>query len=153
VQKGKGVTSITGEKLYESQVLAAVGEALRELGLTSRFVMMLADEENACYRLHVEPDAERDAGPEAGSDDRPLASAAKLAELVDRRLAALNLEYRSKRSSLRLKPVDAVWLRPGAGDAYQAARVAAGQREAQFKLVALARLREFTFDLAPWARA
>src|SRR5262249_30015378 len=45
MQKGKGVTSITGEKLYESQVLAAVGGAMARLGLNARFVMMLADEE------------------------------------------------------------------------------------------------------------
>ena len=46
VQKGKGVTSITGEKLYEAQVLAAVRAAMDDSSdCALRFVMMLADEE------------------------------------------------------------------------------------------------------------
>ena len=36
VQKGKGVTSLTGEKLYESQVLEAVRRAAEETGRPPR---------------------------------------------------------------------------------------------------------------------
>ena len=57
MQKGKGVTNITGEKLYESQVLAAVRHSLAQIGRTPRFVMMLADEAAQRYRLYVEADA------------------------------------------------------------------------------------------------
>src|SRR5215467_5539859 len=57
LQKGKGVTNITGEKLYETQVLAAVEGAMNELGRTARFVMMLADEDARSYRLYVEADS------------------------------------------------------------------------------------------------
>ena len=43
VQKGKGVTTITGEKLYESQALDAVAAAEAELRASARFFVMLAD--------------------------------------------------------------------------------------------------------------
>ena len=50
------------------------------------------------YHLYVEPDA----GP------RPLAP--RLAQLVDAKLARLNVEYKSKRESERLGRIDAHWL-------------------------------------------
>ena len=43
LQKGKGVTNITGEKLYESQIIEAVAEA----GVATSFYVVLADEECA----------------------------------------------------------------------------------------------------------
>jgi sterol desaturase/sphingolipid hydroxylase (fatty acid hydroxylase superfamily) len=135
MQKGKGVTNITGEKLYESQVLAAVGGAMAELGLNPRFVMMLADEEARGYRLYVEPDA------------APRCDAATFASDVEARLRRLNIEYEGKRGSERLAPLRAAWLRREAGEAYKRHCVALGQREGQFKCVALAYLRSFGFDL------
>ncbi len=62
VQKGKGVTSITGEKLYESQVLVAVRAVLDQYGASARFVMMLADEADRRYSLfYVEARRRREA--------------------------------------------------------------------------------------------
>jgi sterol desaturase/sphingolipid hydroxylase (fatty acid hydroxylase superfamily) len=135
VQKGRGVTNITGEKLYESQVLDAVSTAMAEMGCALRFVMMLADEEARTYRLYVEPDA------------GPMPATARLARAVDAKLALLNLEYRAKRDSDRLRPIEAHWLRARAGDAYKAFCVARGQREGQFKPAALAYRRSFGFDV------
>ena len=135
LQKGKGVTNITGEKLYEAQVLTAVRDAMAHAGIDTRFVMMLADEEARCYRLYVEP------GPGA----RP--SAAELADTMDRRLQELNVEYQAKRESERLGAPVAAWLASGTGDAYKKFCVDRGQREAQFKTVALAYSRDFAFDL------
>lgn len=54
VQKGKGVTNIAGEKLYEHQVTTAVGQVLIARGLISEFFVMLADVENFRYTLCVE---------------------------------------------------------------------------------------------------
>jgi sterol desaturase/sphingolipid hydroxylase (fatty acid hydroxylase superfamily) len=135
VQKGRGVTSITGEKLYECQVLDAVRGAVSDTGRALRFVIMLADEETRAYRLYIESDA----GP------RPAAQA--LGDIVDARLARLNIEYRAKRESERLGPVDAHWLDVRAGDAYKEFCVARGQREGQFKPIALAYRKGFGFDL------
>jgi sterol desaturase/sphingolipid hydroxylase (fatty acid hydroxylase superfamily) len=135
LQKGKGVTNITGEKLYEAQVLAAVGAAMAEAGNDARFVMMLADEEARGYRLYVEP----------GGGAKPAAG--RLAEVVDRKLQELNVEYQAKRESARLEAPRAAWLAAGTGDAYKQFCVTQGQREGQFKAVALAYRRNFAFDL------
>ncbi|MGH8129382.1 MAG: GH3 family domain-containing protein [Steroidobacteraceae bacterium] len=134
-QKGKGVTNITGEKLYEAQVLDAVRAAAAQQGLASRFVMMLADEDLRRYRLYLEVGA--------GSAMR----AAELARAVDARLGEINVEYRAKRASGRLGPLSASFLATGTAEAYKRYCVAAGQREGQFKTVALAYRREFGFEL------
>jgi hypothetical protein len=97
--------------------------------------MMLADEEARRYRLYVESDPDLRRG------------AARLAESVDSRLAESNVEYRAKRESGRLAPLEARWLRAGAGEAYKKHCVLNGQREGQFKAVALAYAGGFAFDL------
>jgi hypothetical protein len=135
MQKGKGVTSITGEKLYEAQVLAAVRAALAEVDRAARFAMMLADEEARCYRLYVEADASPKPIPE------------RLAQAVDAKLGELNIEYAAKRESGRLGMLCAAWLKADAGEDYKRYCVAIGQREGQFKTVALAYRRTFGFDL------
>jgi len=138
LQKGKGVTSITGEKLYEAQVLEAVARAMAGIGHCARFVMMLADEHAQRYRLYVEP------------DPAPRCQADELARAVDQALQALNIEYRAKRESGRLGPLEGRWLRPGADEAFKRHCVGQGQREGQFKVVALDYAAKFTFDIAPW---
>ena len=141
VQKGKGVTNITGEKLYEAQVLAAVRNVMTEMGRAARFVMMLADEAACCYHLYVEP------------DPGPKPDAAQLAVGVDSKLQQLNIEYEAKRESGRLAAVVAHWVAAETGEAYKQYCVEHGQREGQFKTVALAYRREFGFDLAAYAAA
>ena len=129
VQKGKGVTSITGEKLYEGQVIDAVTAVTACLGVPAEFFVMLADEEDSVYTLFIESRA-----------------GAELAEALDRRLRKINVEYDAKRGSGRLAPVRVGVLRAGAGAAYRAERVARGQRDAQFKYLHLQYARECAFD-------
>ena len=135
MQKGKGVTNITGEKLYESQVLQAVREAMAAMGRSARFVMMLADEEARGYRLYVEPDSSAGLNLEA------------LARDTDARLAGLNVEYEAKRESERLAPLQVRLVRANTGEAYKQHCVRQGQREGQFKMVSLDYRRKFSFDL------
>ncbi len=135
LQKGKGVTNITGEKLYESQVLAAVHHVMQEIGRATRFVMMLADEAQHAYRLYVEADA------------GPKPSDGELAERVDRQLQSLNVEYHAKRESGRLAPLTAAWLEAGTEERFRQYSVSQGQREGQFKVVALAYRSKLPFDL------
>ena len=135
MQKGKGVTNITGEKLYEAQVLAAARDAVIEMGRTPRFVMMLADEQARRYRLYVE------------ADSGPKPDAVELATAVDAKLRTLNVEYMAKRESERLGPISAAWLAADTGEAYKQFCVKQGQREGQFKIVALAYRKDFSFDL------
>jgi hypothetical protein len=121
VQKGKGVTSLTGEKLYEAQVIQAVQEATRRRGFAPGFFLLVAEEHVSSYRLLLE------------TDGAPTSSLLEAAVDVDQRLGELNLEYHSKRKSGRLAPMTLTLLKPGAGEAYKAACVRAGQREGQFK--------------------
>lgn len=125
LQKGVGVTSITGEKLYESQIIEAVRAAETPLGLASAFFIMLADAQSAVYRLCIE-------WPEAQARQVDLLRAA-----LERELGARNVEYAQKRKSGRLRPLEIAPLRRGAGQAYKQHCVARGQREIQFKIVAL----------------
>jgi len=135
VQKGRGVTNVTGEKLHESQVLDAVVAAGEGLVPGGGFFLMLADTPMASYRLYLE-------GPLGRGDlDR-------MARAVDDTLARLNVEYSSKRASGRLHPVVAHELRAGTGDAYRSHCVSNGQRDAQFKVMPLQRAEDCTFDLA-----
>jgi hypothetical protein len=119
-QKGKGVTSLTGEKLYESQAIAAVQKGARALGVEPAFFLMIANDERAGYELFIEWDG--------GEIDRQA-----LAVEVDRSLGDSNIEYRAKRASGRLMPLTVSFLKRGAAEAHKAAHVQAGQREAQFK--------------------
>jgi peptidyl-tRNA hydrolase len=97
--------------------------------------MMLADEAAQRYRLYVETDAGE------------KTEAKLLAQMVDAQLRSLNVEYDAKRESGRLGEIAAAWLSPGTEDAYKQASVQQGQREGQFKVVALAYKQKFTFDL------
>ena len=134
VQKGKGITSITGEKLHEAQVVKAVTEVLTKRGIKSDFFVMLADQEAAGYSLFVEPLSRYDNQKSGLSDE------------LDQRLRTLNIEYDGKRSSGRLSPLKTHWLSSGAGDRYRKSRVEGGQRDAQFKYLHLQYAHECLFN-------
>ena len=132
VQKGKGITNITGEKLHEAQVLDAVLGVLADRSIQSEFFVMLADQETARYTLFVEANS-----PSYETD---------LADDLDGRLRALNIEYDAKRGSGRLGPLNVRWLRRGVGDQYRSSCVAKGQRDTQFKYLHLQYAHECSFD-------
>jgi hypothetical protein len=130
IQKGKGVVSFTGEKLYETQVIAAVDQALGSLRGRYYFIAAVAElVDGTTPRLVflIEFD-----NPIAEHDD---------AALVDRLDAALgdqNEEYQTKRKSVRYgAPVIRV-VRPGEFDRYRRRMVETGQRaDGQFKVLRL----------------
>ncbi len=122
VQKGKGTTNITGEKLCEDQVIRAVSSATESLPCEAAFFMMLADEITRRYELLVET---------------AYHNLDSLGRLIDKKLAELNIEYRAKRLSGRLGPLKISILRSGAAEAYKRFCVNNGQRESQFKTLLL----------------
>jgi hypothetical protein len=135
VQKGKGVTNITGEKLYESQVVEAVLAALSTRRINADFFIMLADQETAGYTLYIEAST-------------PIHGAGRvLFDDIDGRLRLSNIEYDGKRGSGRLAPLEVRWLQSGTGEIYRQSRVADGQRDAQFKYLHLQFAHECAFDL------
>jgi hypothetical protein len=134
VQKGKGVTNITGEKVYESQVIDAVRAAEEESGTSSGFFIMMADADQSVYRLIVE----------FASPTESWKTAMRGA--IERTLRASNVEYDAKRSSERLRCLEIVPVRSGTGEAYKQHCLRQGQREGQFKLIALQYLSDCTFS-------
>lgn len=136
VQKGIGVTSITGEKVTEVQLLQAVEEVAGALAFQAGFFAALADENRLGYVLYLE-----------ASDGNPPPADA-IAVAIDAKLRALNIEYDGKRASGRLQPLQVQRLRPGSGDSYRRHCVANGQREAQFKVRHLQYAHEVSFDFA-----
>ena len=143
LQKGKGVTSITGEKLYENQVISAVQAAEKELGLHSAFYLMHADAGESRYKLYYEPNRNDIAAL--------VANLAAFAELLDRELGAINIEYATKRASRRLQPLQITPLCQGTFEAYKRFCLAQGQRESQFKIVALHYAHNFAFAIADYS--
>ncbi|MDE2837952.1 MAG: GH3 auxin-responsive promoter family protein [Chloroflexota bacterium] len=133
VQKGKGVTNITGEKVTEAQVLDAVTSAFAPTGAPPEFFIMLADEAASGYTLYVETGASAFAGGGAADE-------------IDRLLSVSNIEYESKRKSGRLAPLRVRLLPDGAGGRYRESCVASGQRDAQFKYLHLQYARDCAFD-------
>ena len=136
IQKGKGVTNITGEKVYESQVIDAVRSTEDETGLVSAFFMMLADEDRSVYRLIVEC-----------ATPTELWHSTTRGE-VERRLGASNLEYAAKRASGRLQRLELLPVKRGTGEAYKQHCLRQGQREGQFKLIALQYQSDCTFPFS-----
>jgi len=111
LSKGDHTSSITGEKLTEHQVTAAVNRAVRELSLPlSTYVL-----------APVWPEGDRsDESITVGADQVPyyrfyleadtpltLSGLEQLAECIDRYLEDQNIEYASKRQSRRLDRVRA----------------------------------------------
>jgi len=134
LQKGRGVTSITGEKLYECQVIEAVTSVLSDANAESSFYLMTADREGAVYCLYLE------AGKLSSAEQD------ELARDIDQQLCRINIEYGSKRDSGRLAPLELRLLQGGAGEDYRLACIRQGQREGQFKIVALQYHDELMFD-------
>ncbi|MEX2962336.1 GH3 auxin-responsive promoter family protein [Microbulbifer sp. TYP-18] len=137
IQKGRGVTNITGEKLSEQQVLQAVADCERAFDLSARFFLMLADEERSHYRLLLE------AGDPIRAWDDPEP---RLAKYLDEALSSHNIEYRCKRASGRLGSVHVQFLSPGTWKHYRRALLDAGQRESQLKYLCLQYMRENRFN-------
>jgi hypothetical protein len=139
VQKGKGVTNLTGEKLYEAQVINAVKEISATLGLISSFYILVANEKTMSYQLFIEKNV-----PSQISNSL-------FSKLLDKKLGELNIEYQAKRDSGRLAPLSATWLKSGSAEAYKASRVSLGQREGQFKTTVLQYFQNLNFPLSDFA--
>jgi hypothetical protein len=91
LQKGDGITSLTGEKLSEIQVAQALDDVHAATGIDLPFFVMFCDETELVYRLFAE------FGAGVATRDRQI-----FLERFDKRLCELNREYDAKRKSNRL---------------------------------------------------
>ncbi len=126
IQKGHGVTSLTGEKVHEAQFLKAIHKAEKELSINTMFHIGFADFGTSAYHLFAEFSKE--------ISDQDLA---RFAETVDSHLRTINMEYESKRGSNRIRPLIAARLKKNSFDEFKALMMARGYRDGQFKLTHL----------------
>ncbi len=96
LSKGAHFANITGEKVSEHQVTAAMAEVLRDMNvnLTAYSVAPCWDDEMPFYGLFVE-----------GTDLTSREQGIELTRALEMRLARINIEYASKRESQRLGPM------------------------------------------------
>jgi hypothetical protein len=130
VQKGKGVVSFTGEKLYEVQVIAAVDEALADLRGRYHFIAAVAEFANGASEPRLTFLIEFD---DAITDTDGSALVARL----DAALGDQNSEYLAKRKSSRYDPPVIRSIRSGEFDRYRRRMVEAGRADGQFKVLRL----------------
>jgi hypothetical protein len=124
VRKGEGISSITGEKLTEAQMTAALVDVVERHGFDVDHVTAGVEwGDPPCYALYCEPGG---AWPEERSR--------LFLQTVDRALSARNIEYEAKRVSRRLGPPVLKIVAAGAFTALRQRRVAAGAPEAQVKI-------------------
>jgi hypothetical protein len=96
LSKGAHVSSLTGEKLTEHQVVEVVRSSALETAVSIETFMMIPQwNDPPHYRLYI------------GSNDAlPRPALQQLARMIDQRLAVNNMEYDSKRESGRLGAIE-----------------------------------------------
>jgi len=113
LNKGEHVANLTGEKITEHHVIAAVNQSVAERGLSlAGYCLCPTWDDVPYYSLLVE------------ADDVPAETAPEVAAAVDAALACRNMEYEAKRGSGRLRPVRVKTLPPGTWEAYDREMVA-----------------------------
>ena len=126
IQKGRGVTNITGEKIYEGQLIDAMSATESEMNLNSKFFLMIANEKDSNYELFIEPSS--------NSREEFRRHLKVFSENLDEHLSNINVEYDAKRKSGRLKPTQVFLLKKNTYEEMKNFYIEVKkQREAQFK--------------------
>jgi hypothetical protein len=145
IQKGRGVTNITGEKLYEGQIIDAMKNIEEELDLSSRFFLLVANEKDSHYELFIEPSK--------NSEDNYGQFSKEFATKLEEFLYEINVEYEAKRKSDRLKETNIYILKPQCFDALKKFYIEVkGQRESQFKPTILQYEKNLEFPIKDYVK-
>jgi GH3 auxin-responsive promoter len=133
IRKGQGMTSITGEKLTESQVTGALMRVVDSQGFdVQHFTASVEWGEPPRYAFYVE------LGESMTADERR-----RFVLEMDEAISAGNIEYEAKRQSQRLGAPVLRRVAPGTFQALRQKRVAQGAPEAQVKIPQLSTDMEF----------
>jgi hypothetical protein len=124
VQKGSMVSSVTGEKVYEMQIDAAVNKAAEMIGANLQFFSAFVEWGTVPrYAFAVE-----------FMNEMPREGKEALLKNIESELAKLNVEYYTKRRSQRLgNPVLKV-VPAGAFEQYRSKKVTEGAHDGQVKI-------------------
>ena len=153
IQKVNGIVTITGEKLHERQFIAAVREAEQRTGLKTQFFIGFANLEKSNYDFMYEfaqgapfkevrspgrtaiTEQDAQASSPANNNNLPTQEQAEaFTRVVDEVLKEMNIEYKAKRDSFRLKAPDTKRMVPQSFEQFKARCIAEGARDGQFKL-------------------
>jgi len=139
VQKGMGISSITGEKLTEEQVTVAIQYAIRQhqVSQVDHFILAVQLADTPYYNGFVE-----------SSIDLPESVLSGMARTIDLSLQLQNVEYKDKRQSLRLAAVRIQTVPHGTFKQLRQKRVLQGSPEAQVKIPFLTNNTSFCQDIA-----
>ena len=124
IQKTHGIVTMTGEKLYERQFIEAVHQAEEATGMMTRFFIGFAELPESRYNFYYE----------FADSKTTQAQAEQFTEAVDKALQNINMEYKAKRESLRLKDAVTYRLQPESFEHFKERCIAEGARDGQFKL-------------------
>jgi hypothetical protein len=138
MRKGRGMTNLTGEKLSVNQVMEGVERAAAATGFTPDHYKVEADVAETRYVLRVEFATKRD----------EVAARSFLREF-DEALKVINIEYKAKRDSQRLKGPELDLMRPGWYERGRRALADAGNRVFQAKSEILSPIRQTTELIKP----
>ena len=124
IQKLHGIVTITGEKLHEQQFIEAVHRAEAATGLKTRFFIGFADLSIKGYKFYYE------------FEDQSVTQeqAEQFTVEVDKALKDINIEYKTKRDSLRLEIPETYRLVKESLDQFKSQAVGKCARDDQFKL-------------------
>jgi hypothetical protein len=128
--KGGNISSFTGEKITELQVTASVVRAAKRVGRNLRFFTVIPQfRPEPHYEVWIEPDSGHEFDP-----DRSEQQLAQLAQALDDELSIENVEYKTKRDSLRLEKVEARLLTAGSYENFRKYLTSLGVGDAQIKV-------------------
>lgn len=162
LNKGDYFSSVTGEKLSEFQVVDAVRRSLNELGVTlgtftaapvwddPPHYVLLAEESafNMARRSDTgRPIASRDSADVPPPNRVDGSHPHRFAEVLDRHLQAMNMEYANRRETRRLGPIRLHLLPTGTWHRYRDQRLAHGGSLEQYKHPCLVSDLEFVAKL------
>jgi hypothetical protein len=125
-RKGRGMTSITGEKISVDQVIEAFERGAREAAVEVSHFKAEADTEAERYVFKIE-----------AAKAIPEERLRSMLESLEKHLSQLNIEYAAKRKSLRLNSPILMVMKPGWYDSGKQRLVAEGKRVFQAKTVLL----------------
>ena len=126
LRKGRGMTNITGEKVSVNQVINVVQTAAHKTGVVASHFKAEADAENSRYVLRVEFSS-----TPTGEEQRQFLKQA------DEEMKVVNIEYKAKRESMRLKAPVLHVMKEGWYERGRRHQVESGMRAFQAKTVVL----------------
>ena len=125
-RKGRGMTSITGEKISVDQVIEAFERSAREVAVEFSHFKAEADSEAERYVFKIE-----------AATPIPEERLRSMLASLEKHLSQLNIEYAANRKSLRLNSPVLMVMKPGWYDSGKQRLVAEGKRVFQAKTILL----------------